>query len=317
MKIVYLLLVFGLAFCGTVIPTEVYDIYYNYEYNLVQNYDTKYKYYAFRLPVNGGDIMDIEIRLSKQSAQTFGVDVWEYQNLPTYDQVINHYGKHVDCQAHDWKEYGDYYIYYFTVQATKAYNLFYFAIDVTIPDDDYKTLIFLVDLTKYKYSTIQDLSLNTDYPWDKSIFTNRKIPKNYQIYIRIASFSQDKCEVQLTTDYTYDRRYDFTVDICQYSYKPTQQQVYYGDDSEVPCKNDIPNTCETDLHYYFPFETESNVNYLSIRITNNLGDLDNLKIYIYSETGMAVAILVVVIVLPVLAVGGIGYFLYRKFCGGS
>jgi hypothetical protein len=269
------------------------------------------------LPVNGGDIMDIEIRLSKQSAQTFGVDVWEYQNLPTYDQVINHYGKHVDCQAHDWKEYGDYYIYYFTVQATKAYNLFYFAIDVTIPDDDYKTLIFLVDLTKYKYSTIQDLSLNTDYPWDKSIFTNGKIPKNYQIYIRIASFSQDKCEVQLTTDYTYDRRYDFQVDICQYSYKPTQQQVYYGDDSEVPCKNNIPNTCETDLHYYFPFETESNVNYLSIRITNNLGDLDNLKIYIYSETGMAVAILVVVIVLPVLAVGAIGYFLYRKFCGGS
>jgi hypothetical protein len=315
MKIIYLLLVFGLAFCGTVIPTEVYDIYYNYEYSLVQNYNTKYQYYAFRLPVNGGDKMDIEIKISKFSSQTFSVLAWEYKNYPSVDQVINHDGGYpVDCPTQKYKDYGNYWIYYFTVKADADYK--YFAIHVTIPDDDYKTLIFQVDLTKYKYSTIQDLSLNTDYPWDKSIFTDEKIPKDYQIYIRIASFSQDKCEVQLTTDYTYDRRYDFRVDICQYSYKPTQQQVYYGD-IDVPCDNDIPNTCETDLHYYFPFETESNVNYLSIRITNNLGDLDNLKIHIYSETGMAVAILVVVIVLPVLAVGGIGYFLYRKFCGGS
>ena len=316
MKIVYLLLVFGLAFCGTV-PSEVYNIYYNYEYSLLQKYNTDYDFYAFRLQVNAGDKMDIEIRISKYSTQTFSVKAFEYYSYPSDDDIIKQRGTPVYCPAQKYREWGDYWIYYFTVQASEGYKLLYFGIDVTIPADDYKTLIFQVDLTKYKYSTIQDLSLNTDYPWDKSIFTDEKIPKNYQIYIRIASFSQDKCEVQLTTDYTYDRRYDFTVDICQYSYKPTQQQVYYGDDSEVPCKNDIPNTCETDLHYYFPFETESNVNYLSIRITNNLGDLDNLKIYIYSETGMAVAILVVVIVLPVLAVGGIGYFLYRKFCGGS
>jgi len=317
MKIIYLLLIFGLAFCGTELPTEVYDIYYNYEYHLEQYYKTKYKYYSFRLPVNGGDKMDIEIRILKSASQDFEVVVYEYENYPSYNQVIEHTGKYVVSPTQQKKEYGDYYIYYFTVEATKAYKLFYFAIDVTIPDDDYKTLIFLVDLTKYKYSTIQDLTLNTDYPWDKSMFNDGLIPLYYQIYIRISSFSQDKCEVQLTTDYTVSRLYDFQVDICQYSYKPTQQQVYYGDDKEVPCKNNIPNTCETDLHYYFPFETESNVNYLSIRITNKLGDLKNLKIHIYSETGMKVAILVVVIVLPVLAVGGIGYFLYRKFCGGS
>ena len=314
MKIIYLLLVFGFTFCGTVIPTEVYDIYYNYEYSLTQYYNTEYKYYAFRLPVNGKDKMDLEIRISKQSSQTFNVVVYEYGNYPYYDDIINHRGDLVYCPAQSYREYGDYWIYYFTVQADSGYK--YFAIDVTIPDDDYKTLIFLVDLTKYKYSNIQDLELNKEYPWDKSIFNDGLIPKYYQIYIRISSFSEDKCEVQLTTDYTVSRRYDFQVDICQYSTKPTQQQVYYGD-INVPCETDIPNTCETDNNYYFPFETESNVNYLSIRITNKLGDLKNLRIFIYSETGMAIAILVVVIVLPILAVGAIGYFLYRKFCGKS
>jgi hypothetical protein len=314
MKIIYLLLVFGLAFCGTVIPTEVYDIYYNYEYSLMQNYNQKYKYYAFRLPVNGGDKMDIEVKIAKQSAQTFQVTVYEYDYYPSVENIINHEGHYVQSPAQDDREYGNYWIYYFTVQASVNYK--YFAIDVTIPDDDYKTLIFQVDLTKYKYSTIQDLNLNTDYPWDKSIFTDGLIPLYYQIYIRISSFSEDKCEVQLTTDYTINRLSDFRVDICKYSYKPTQQQVYYGD-INVPCENNIPNTGEADKYYYFPFETESNVNYLSIRVTNNLGDLKNLKIFIYSETGMKVAILVVVIVLPILAVGAIGYFLFKKFCGGS
>ena len=119
-------------------------------------------------------------------------------------------------------------------------------------------------------------------------------------------------EIQLKTDTApYNKRKDFRVDVCQYSDIPTGQQVYYGDKNR-PCSNDIPNTSTLEREYYYPFSTDNDVNYLSIRITNNLRDFKSLDIFIYSETGMAVALLVVIIVLPILVVGGIVYFILKK-----
>ena len=314
MKKIYFLLLFcfGFAFSGTIIPTAVYDIWYNYEYPLINNYKTQYKYYAFRLQVKAGDTMDVEIRISNYVAHDFTVDVYGYGYNPTDNQVINFDGAPMFSPAQTYHDFGDYCIYYFNVVVPSGFK--YFAIHVTVPEYDYKTLFLYVDLTKYKYSNIMDFNLNTDYPFETSIFTTGYIPKDYQIYIRISSFSEDKCEVQLTTKTNaYNKRYDFKVDICKYSDKPTESQVYYGD-VHRPCHNDIPNESKENMYYQFPFSTETNVNYLSIRITNNLGPLNYLSIKIYSQTGMAIAVLVVVIVLPVLVVAGIVYLLLKK-CG--
>lgn len=314
MKKIYflLLLCFGFALSGEVIPTEVYDIWYNVEYPLFNNYDARYKYYAFRLHVVPGDMMDVEIRISKYISQQFGVDIYAYYNYPNDNQVINYDGFHVKLNSKKYDIFDNYCIYYFNVKAPEGFT--YFAIHVSVPEYDYKTLFLYVDLTTYKYSNIMDFNLNTDYPYETSIFTNGYIPQGYQIYIRISSFSEDKCEVQLTTKTNaYNKRYDFRVDICKYSDKPTESQVYYGD-VNITCHNDIPNESKENMHYQFPFSTETNVNYLSIRITNNLGLLNYLSIKIYSQTGMAIAVLVVVIVLPVLVVAGIVYLLLKK-CG--
>ena len=310
MKIIYFLFIFGLLNCSEL--PGVYDIWYNYDYSLVQNYNPKYTYYPFRLPLNGGDKMDIQIKVPKKTITYFHIVAYEYSDYPKDNDVISHYlGHELKCPTQSDTDAGEYIIYYFTVVSHKGYN--YLTIDVTIPNYSYTYLIFTVDLRRYKYSDIHDLKLNENYHVPVvGVFNDELIPNGYQIYIRISSFSQDNMEIQLKTDTPpYNKRYDFRVDVCQYSEMPTGQQVYYGDKNK-PCSNDIPNTSTLEREYYYPFSTENNVNYLSIRITNNLRDFKSLDIFIYSETGMAVALLVVIIVLPILVVGGIVYFILKK-----
>ncbi len=309
MKIIYFLFIFGLLNCSEL--PGVYDIWYNYDYSLVQNYNPKYTYYPFRLPLNGGDKMDIQIKVPKNTITYFHIVAYEYVNFPDNSAVVSHYGGYqLVCPAQSKKDDGDYTFYYFTVVSDEGYN--YLTIDVTIPNYSYTYLIFTVDLRSYKYSDIHELKLNENYHVPVGVFNDKLIPKGYQIYIRISSFSQDNMEIQLKTDTApYDKRKDFRVDVCQYSDMPTGQQVYYGDKNR-PCSNDIPNTSTLEREYYYPFSTDNNVNYLSIRITNNLRDFKSLDIFIYSETGMAVALLVVIIVLPILVVGGIVYFILKK-----
>jgi hypothetical protein len=87
----------------------------------------------------------------------------------------------------------------------------------------------------------------------------------------------------------------FKVDVCQYVNKPTQDQVYYGNNA-AKTMTSLENTSEEDEKYYYPFTTGEGIRYLSICITNNLDNLDYLFIYIYSATGMAVALIVTIVV---------------------
>ena len=63
MKIIYLLLIFGIIYSSTNPPDQVVDIYYNDEYNLSKDLNRQFTYYPFRLPVIVGDKMDIEIKV--------------------------------------------------------------------------------------------------------------------------------------------------------------------------------------------------------------------------------------------------------------
>ena len=90
MKIIYLLLIFGIIYSSTNPPDQVVDIYYNVEYSLSKDLSKQFTYYPFRLPVIANDKMDIEIKVPNDAAHNFYLEVYEYNYLPNDYQVYNH-----------------------------------------------------------------------------------------------------------------------------------------------------------------------------------------------------------------------------------
>jgi hypothetical protein len=314
MKAIYLLLLFGIITCATV-PRDVIDIWYNYEYTLttdLKNYD--YTYYAFRIPVNYLGNMDFEIKIPQNEFQIFKIYVKQWTYQPDIDAINSYHEQGGLTPITDYSDYqeGNYYVYSYAFTAYSGAK--YFSIEVEIPNRlGFSYMVVRVNLSKYHYSNIKDLTFNKDYYIDTSIFTanNKRIPYLYQIYIRIEVFDDDEMEIQLTTHAAYDKNSAFKVDVCQYVDQPTQQQVYYGNNA-AKTNTSLENTSEEDGKYYYPFTTDKGIRYLSICITNNLHDLDYLYIYIYSKTGMAVAIIVVIVLVAVGLVGGAIYFILKK-----
>ena len=276
MKIIYLLLIFGIIYSSTNPPDQVVDIYYNVEYSLSKDLSKQFTYYPFRLPVIANDKMDIEIKVPNDAAHNFYLEVYEYNYLPNDYQIYNHVngvsmGRNL---ASSFYYEGDYTVYYYTFQVSQnAIKGSYFSIYVTVPNYDYSYLYFRVNLSKYKYSNIKELSFLTNYEIDTSIFGDRKIPYEYQIYIRMSSLSEDEMQIQLTTHEAYDKYTAFVVDVCQYNIFPDESQVI-----------------------------------------NNISDLNYLFIYIYTEKGMQAAILALIICAPIIIVAAIILFILRR-CG--
>ena len=312
MKAIYLLLVFGIITCSSV-PGQVFDIWYNYEYTLTQDltsYD--YTYYPFRIPVNYEGTMDFEIKIPKTEYQKFVIYVHEWYKVPDIYDITSAHGTSKKVVGSGDYEEGDYWVYSYAFLASA--NAIYFSIEVEIPNRlGFTYMVVRVNLSKYHYSNIKDLTFNTDYKIDTSIFTanNFRIPHLYQIYIRIKVFDDDEMEIQLTTHQAYDKYNAFKVDVCQYVDEPTQQQVYYGNNA-ARTNTSLENTSEEGGKYYYPFTTDKGIRFLSICITNQIGDLDYLFIYIYSKKGLAVAIIVVIVLVAVGLVGGAIYFILKK-----
>lgn len=314
MKAIYLLLLFGIITCATV-PRDVIDIWYNYEYTLttdLKNYD--YTYYAFRIPVNYLGNMDFEIKIPQNEFQIFKIYVKQWTYQPDIDAINSYHKQGGLTPITDYSDYpeGNYYVYSYAFTAYPGAK--YFSIELEMQNRlGFSYMVVRVNLAKYHYSNIKDLTFNTDYKIDTSIFTanNFRIPYLYQIYIRIKVFDDDEMEIQLTTHQAYDKDNAFKVDVCQYVDQPTQQQVYYGNNA-ARTNTSLENTSEEGGKYYYPFTTDKGIRYLSICITNQIGDLDYLFIYIYSKTGLAVAIIVVIVLVAVGLVGGVIYFILKK-----
>ncbi len=307
MKIFYLFVIFAFISCRGP-PEEVYDIYYNYEYSLTSKM-TLYTYYVFRLPVNAGDTMDFEFKV-KSDNHYFGFTVHWFDHNPEEDEALNPPNYHIvemeSTQPDPYLEDG-YWVYPYTFIAPSGSK--YFSIRVDLNDYyAYSYIVFRINLLRYKYSNIKDLDFNVGYTYDVNIFGNKLIPPNYQIYIRIPAFGEDKMEVQLTTKQEpRDKDNDFFVEVCQYKFEPTQKQVYYPDRA---CSEPLNNTSEETYEYTYPFTTDKDINYLSIRISNSDRQLNYLYMYIFSEKGLTAAIIAVIVIACIIAAGGIGYLIY-------
>ena len=319
MKLVYLLLIFGIIYSKTV-PNYVFDIYYNVEYKLSQDLYREFTYYPFRLPVVANDKMDVEIKIPNNLIHDFQFAVYEYNYYPNDNEVLSHYqGVSRSILAHGYRTRGQYTIYYYTFQVrANAIAGSYFSIDVILPNYAYTELYFRIDLTKYKYSNIKDIEFLTDYTIDTDIFTDKKIPYLYQIYMRLSSLSEDKMQIQLKTREVVFKNYAFVVDVCQFTSKPSEKEVYYPSKSLV-CTNQLNNVATEKYKYYYDFQTEKGISHITIRIINYISDLNYLDIYIYTEKGMKAYIIAIIVLAPILLIGGIcgGIYGKRRHDGGG
>ena len=333
MKTIFIL--FALLIGGITTKTvynTVIDVWYNYEYSLTKLYSSYNKFY-FRAQIKPGNKFDVELKMNIYDLEVHYFRVWIYQftDYPSNSQIMNGEGIYYDTDKYGipYKEDDTHYVLYYRYQysAIDSYFANYLGIIVDYTTDyyhkefDFSNLAFRLNSNKYYYSNILDLGFNSHYKLPVSQLDQSVIPPGYQIYIRSEIFSNDTVEIRLETEDKFSST-AFRTDVCQYKEKPVESQVYYGQGS-VKCQADIPNSSKEDKYYAFPFKTELDVHHLSIIIFNQInpsteGYARYLDIYIYSETGMGVALLVVIIVVPILIVAGIVGFLLKKFgCIGS
>lgn len=316
MRVIYFAFILGLISCST--WSSVINVWYNYEYSLLKDYSDQYTawYWYFRVPVIHDNTMDMEIKVLKGVENYFTITVYEfnsYTNPPTDSAVMNP-GADKLIYAEDSNNYNEdkYIVYYFTYRA--SHTATYFAVHVSLTSrHDFDYVIFRVNLSKYLYSRINDLDFNQKYELDTSRFYQGIIPQYYKIYIRISVIEEDNMEVQLETHEAYDKTTAFTVNVCQYTYKPTEEQVYYPTYDSL-CKDPLTNESKESEKYAYPFTTDKDTKYLSIRVINNLYNLNYLYILIYSEKGLAAAIIAVIVIVPLLVIGAIVFVVLKK-CG--
>lgn len=311
---------------------KVINVWYNEEYSLLKYY-VDYNKYFFRAQIIPGNKFDVELKMDyhyTEETKYFQVYIYEYEDEPSDEEILN--GCHNAREKYPVYMYGkpypegNYYVlqYHYEKQSYFANYLGIIIEYYTTYTTDYlnfEYLAFRLNSNKYFFSNILDLEFNQHYELPVSQLDQDVIPPGYQIYIRSEIFSNDTVEIRLETKENYKKN-AFRTDVCQYKDKPVESQVYYGHGS-VKCETDIPNDSKDDKKYVYPFKTELDVHHLSIIIINQLnpssdGTANYLDIFIYSETGMAVALLVVIIVIPSLIVIGVVIFLLKKFgCIGS
>jgi len=257
---------------------KVVDIWYNYEYRLYC-YST-YNDYPFRLPVVPGDKMDVEIKLSKEDIQNnyFDLHIFGFPYKPSDQELFKNIGTPLTILSKYYYYEGDYTIYAFTIQAPVGCN--YLGIHLAISSSyyDFSYISLRVNVTRYKYSVVHDLSYNNTLNVDTSIFGDGYIPVQYNIFLKTKVGPGQNYAIQMKTKYNYDRYHAFTVDVCFFYNEPKDEQVYNGYGAKR-CLNTLVNYSNEPNYYLYYFTPDRDVYYTSIRIINLCQSLDFLDIY--------------------------------------
>lgn len=277
MKVFYLLSLLGLISCTTVYP-KVIDIWYNYEYQLSRDYSSAYNDYAFRIPVYPGDKMDVEIKLAKGDNNYFTLYFYGFAYTPSDQEIFNYAGTPLAISSQYYYYEGNYIIYAFTIQAPAGCNCF--GIHLTSSSYyAYSYLTFRVDVARYKYSAVYDLSSTNTLNVDTGIFGDGYIPVAYSIFIKTKVSPGQNMAIQLNTKYDYDRYHAFQVDACLFYNQPTDSQVYYGQGAKR-CFNTLVNYSYDKNYYLYYFTADRDTYWATVRIINNCQKLDFLNLYV-------------------------------------
>ena len=170
-------------------------------------------------------------------------------------------------------------------------------------------LIVLISYALCSTDRVFDISFNTEYTVDIRQFDEGYIPGGHSYYFRMPSITEDELKIQLKVYHNADA--SFKVDVCGYKFKPTDTQVINGNQYCGSALEHTKSTGSTYDEYIYPFETDANVEYLAIHVFN-YNALDFLSVYIYSHKGMALAVLLLIILLPIIIVGAVVIFILNR-----
>lgn len=319
MKAIEAIFLLSIIFSTTYAATTVYSWYYNYEYEIFNNnggssYLEPAVYYG-KIQVHSDDLMDLRFKVYKNAQITFVVSAALFDHDPSDIEVkastVTWIGMPMVVDRDSLTDYDIYKLQ----SPFNTLGYFYLAIRF-----ETKQSLHYLSFFAYsgKYNYIKDLEYNTYYYADMSYFPTKKLPEEYHYYIRIPVHSDDKMEIRLEVRKTPITRL-FDVDVCQYKYWPTTANVY-GDYIPIDnvCYIKITPSYDHDSSYdkyIYEFTTGEGITYLAIHIASYNNGLDYLSFYIYSETGMAIGIIVLIVVLCIVVLGGgagAGYRAYRK-----
>ncbi len=83
------------------------DVYYNYDYNLIEDYSSSYSQYFFRAMVIPGQKIDIELKfeIAEFFENYFSVLVMEFNSCPSNNDIYNHQNYQTITQLHGPSSY--------------------------------------------------------------------------------------------------------------------------------------------------------------------------------------------------------------------
>ena len=171
-------------------------------------------------------------------------------------------------------------------------------------------ILFGLLLSGFIYSStegVKDLDVLTTYEF-------RSGYSNY--YFRVKVSSLDNMYLELTAvNYGTNSERDFKFDICGFYDYPSDNQVINGHEY---CENDLYPTLDRRsdyVHYRYTFSTLKDISYLALSLTMRTS-IYPYTLYIYSESGMGAAIIVLIICLPCIIVAAVVFAVCRFCCGG-
>ena len=154
---------------------------------------------------------------------------------------------------------------------------------------------------------VQNLDVLTEYKFVSGY-------SNY--YFRVAVSSLDNMYLELTAkNYGGNNKLDFKFDVCGFYDYPSDKLVMGGHDY---CENDMTPTITKDTntaYYRYTFSTLKDISYLALSLFMQSG-LYPYTLYIYSETGLGVAIILLIIFLPCIIIAAVVVVVCRFCCGG-
>ena len=127
---------------------------------------------------------------------------------------------------------------------------------------------------------IYDVYTNTKYPVDVTRYPQMFLPAGHSYFFRLPVKPNDNMQIMITVQ--RNAIIDFKVDVCPFSYRPSDAEITIGNEA---CVNNLyyTKTIEATYELYsFPFTTSSNVNYITAHV-QNLNSLYYMDVYIYSE----------------------------------
>ena len=163
------------------------------------------------------------------------------------------------------------------------------------------------------------IDLSSDDPafYDIEVLNTYTFVTTYDIYyFRLPVSSMDNMYARITAKNNgYNNQYDFKFDICGFNSRPTREQVVIGHSGCANYNTPQFDVGSYEVTYTYPFSTIENISYLAFCLTV-LRSTRPETLYIYSENGMGVAIILLIIFLPCIIVAAVVVVVCRFCCGG-